>query len=67
MMMEILCTIVVVVHLLIIFLSRPRPKYSFFFFSAAPSLDDAREFATAIRAVYPDQMLSYNLSPSFNW
>ena len=35
--------------------------------SAAPSLDDAREFATAIRAVYPDQMLSYNLSPSFNW
>ena len=30
-------------------------------------LDDAREFAEAIHAVYPDQMLAYNLSPSFNW
>ena len=30
-------------------------------------LDDAREFAEAIHAVYPDKMLSYNLSPSFNW
>jgi isocitrate lyase len=30
-------------------------------------LVDAREFADAIHAVYPDQMLAYNLSPSFNW
>jgi isocitrate lyase len=30
-------------------------------------LADAREFADAIHAVYPDQMLAYNLSPSFNW
>ena len=30
-------------------------------------LDDAREFADAIHAVYPDKMLAYNLSPSFNW
>jgi isocitrate lyase len=30
-------------------------------------LVDAREFAEAIHAVYPDQMLAYNLSPSFNW
>jgi isocitrate lyase len=30
-------------------------------------LDDARRFADAIHAVYPDKMLAYNLSPSFNW
>jgi isocitrate lyase len=30
-------------------------------------LDDAREFAHAIHRVYPDKMLAYNLSPSFNW
>src|SRR5271163_1948879 len=30
-------------------------------------LADARQFAEAIHAVYPDQMLAYNLSPSFNW
>lgn len=30
-------------------------------------LADARQFADAIHAVYPDQMLAYNLSPSFNW
>lgn len=30
-------------------------------------LAEAREFAEAIHAVYPDQMLAYNLSPSFNW
>jgi len=27
----------------------------------------AARFAGAIHAVYPDQMLAYNLSPSFNW
>jgi isocitrate lyase len=30
-------------------------------------LADAREFADAIHAKFPDQMLAYNLSPSFNW
>lgn len=30
-------------------------------------LAEAREFAEAIHEVYPDQMLAYNLSPSFNW
>jgi isocitrate lyase len=30
-------------------------------------LADAREFAEAVHAMYPDQMLAYNLSPSFNW
>ncbi|MFW7381762.1 MAG: isocitrate lyase/phosphoenolpyruvate mutase family protein [Oligoflexus sp.] len=30
-------------------------------------LADAREFAEAIHAKYPDKMLAYNLSPSFNW
>lgn len=30
-------------------------------------LEDARKFADAIHAVYPEQMLAYNLSPSFNW
>ena len=30
-------------------------------------LADAREFAEAVHAVYPEKMLAYNLSPSFNW
>jgi isocitrate lyase len=30
-------------------------------------LADAREFAEAIHTEFPDQMLAYNLSPSFNW
>ncbi len=30
-------------------------------------LDDARKFADAIHTEYPDKMLAYNLSPSFNW
>jgi len=35
--------------------------------TSTPDLDVAREFAEAIRNVYPDQMLAYNCSPSFNW
>jgi isocitrate lyase len=31
------------------------------------NLEDARVFADAIHAHYPDTMLAYNLSPSFNW
>jgi len=30
-------------------------------------LADAKRFAEAIHAEYPDKMLAYNLSPSFNW
>jgi isocitrate lyase len=30
-------------------------------------LAEAREFAAAIHAAYPEKMLAYNLSPSFNW
>ena len=35
--------------------------------TSTPDLDVAREFAEGIRNVYPDQMLAYNCSPSFNW
>ncbi|MEV0143515.1 MULTISPECIES: isocitrate lyase [unclassified Nonomuraea] len=35
--------------------------------TGTPDLDVAREFAEAIKAEYPDQMLAYNCSPSFNW
>jgi isocitrate lyase len=30
-------------------------------------LADARRFAQAVHAEFPDKMLAYNLSPSFNW
>jgi isocitrate lyase len=30
-------------------------------------LHDAKIFADAVHAVYPNKMLAYNLSPSFNW
>ena len=32
-----------------------------------PDLEFARKFAEAIHAVFPDKMLAYNCSPSFNW
>ena len=32
-----------------------------------PDLDEAIAFAEAIHAQYPDMMLAYNCSPSFNW
>jgi isocitrate lyase len=32
-----------------------------------PDLEEAREFAEAIHAKYPEKMLAYNCSPSFNW
>lgn len=32
-----------------------------------PSLEEAKQFADAIRAQFPDKMLAYNCSPSFNW
>ncbi len=35
--------------------------------TSTPDLAVARKFAEAIKADYPDQMLAYNCSPSFNW
>ncbi|MCA1778663.1 MAG: isocitrate lyase, partial [Xanthomonadaceae bacterium] len=35
--------------------------------TSKPDLDEARQFADAIHADFPDQMLAYNCSPSFNW
>jgi len=35
--------------------------------TSTPNLDEARRFAEAIKAEYPEQMLAYNCSPSFNW
>ena len=32
-----------------------------------PDLDQAKAFAEAIHDKYPDQLLAYNCSPSFNW
>ncbi len=35
--------------------------------TAIPDLDEARRFAEAIKKEFPDQLLAYNCSPSFNW
>jgi isocitrate lyase len=35
--------------------------------TSTPDLDEARRFAEAVKAQYPDKMLAYNCSPSFNW
>ncbi|MFB3103710.1 MAG: isocitrate lyase, partial [Pseudomonadales bacterium] len=35
--------------------------------TGVPDLNEAKRFAEAIKKEYPDQMLSYNCSPSFNW
>jgi isocitrate lyase len=35
--------------------------------TATPCLEEAKKFAEAIHAKYPDQLLAYNCSPSFNW
>jgi len=35
--------------------------------TAEPDLKEAQQFADAIRAEFPDQLLAYNCSPSFNW
>ncbi|WP_017591324.1 isocitrate lyase [Nocardiopsis potens] len=35
--------------------------------TSTPDLEVARQFAERIKAEYPDQMLAYNCSPSFNW
>ncbi|WP_250149159.1 isocitrate lyase [Flagellimonas sp. 389] len=35
--------------------------------TSTPDLEQARKFAEGIHAKYPDKMLAYNCSPSFNW
>jgi isocitrate lyase len=35
--------------------------------TSTPDLEEAKKFANAIHAHFPDQMLAYNCSPSFNW
>lgn len=35
--------------------------------TSKPDLDEARKFAEGIHAEFPDKMLGYNCSPSFNW
>jgi isocitrate lyase len=35
--------------------------------TSTPDLEEAKKFAEAIRSEYPNKMLAYNCSPSFNW
>ncbi|WP_018155526.1 isocitrate lyase [Demetria terragena] len=35
--------------------------------TGTPDLELAKQFADAVHADFPDQMLAYNCSPSFNW
>jgi isocitrate lyase len=35
--------------------------------TGTPDLDFARRFAEGVKKAYPDRMLAYNCSPSFNW
>jgi isocitrate lyase len=35
--------------------------------TGTPDLEFARKFAEAVRAKYPNKLLAYNCSPSFNW
>ncbi|PSL50866.1 isocitrate lyase [Salsuginibacillus halophilus] len=35
--------------------------------TAKPDIEEAKRFADAIHEKYPDKMLAYNCSPSFNW
>lgn len=35
--------------------------------TGTPDLELAKQFAEAVKAEYPDQLLAYNCSPSFNW
>ncbi|MGA0343249.1 MAG: isocitrate lyase [Arenicellales bacterium] len=35
--------------------------------TAVPDLEEAKRFAEAIRSKFPNQLLAYNCSPSFNW
>lgn len=35
--------------------------------TSKPNLEEARQFAEAIRRQFPNKLLAYNCSPSFNW
>jgi malate synthase len=35
--------------------------------TSTPDLDEAKRFAEGIRREFPDKLLAYNCSPSFNW
>lgn len=35
--------------------------------TSTPNLEHAKKFAEAVKKDFPDQMLAYNCSPSFNW
>ena len=35
--------------------------------TSTPDLDEARRFAEVVRSAFPDKLLAYNCSPSFNW
>ena len=35
--------------------------------TATPNIEEAKRFADAIHEQYPNQLLAYNCSPSFNW
>ncbi len=35
--------------------------------TSTPDLDEARAFAEGVHAMYPEKLLAYNCSPSFNW
>lgn len=35
--------------------------------TSTPDLHEAKQFAEGVRKHYPDKMLAYNCSPSFNW
>ena len=35
--------------------------------TAVPDLEEAKKFAEALKKQYPNQLLAYNCSPSFNW
>jgi isocitrate lyase len=35
--------------------------------TGTPDLEEARAFADGVHAVFPDKLLAYNCSPSFNW
>ena len=35
--------------------------------TSEPNLDEAKRFAESVRATFPNKLLAYNCSPSFNW
>ena len=37
------------------------------FETSTPDLDEAKKFSETVLAEYPDKLLAYNCSPSFNW